>query len=159
VIIPIGPIDSECAETVAQAVASRPTDIHLLIDSRGGTVGDGLEIYHRLRNFDGTVTAHVVRRCFSSAVTVLCAARKRSAAPLAQFLLHETNHEFSGRMTSTEIARQLPVLCEIDANVRSIITAATGCDPKWLESEERTEDELGIVEAMRHGLIHEVKID
>ena len=157
-IIPIGPIDSECAETVALAVASRPAKIQLLVDSRGGDVESSLSIYHRLRNSGAAVTAHVVRRCHSSAVTVLCAASKRTASPHARFLLHETNHEFSGRMTSTQIAKQLPGLCETDANIRSIITAATGCDPKWLETEEQTEDDFGIVEAMRHGLIHEVKL-
>jgi ATP-dependent protease ClpP protease subunit len=158
-IVPIGAIDSEAAETVAVAVASRPTEIHLIIDSVGGNVDASISIYHRLKHFTGPVSAHVVRRCFSAGITVLCAANQRTASPHARFLLHETSHEFSGRMTASEIAKRLPDLRETDERIREIIGRATGCDPAWLAKEEGNEDELSAVEALHRGLIHEVGYD
>jgi ATP-dependent Clp protease protease subunit len=154
--IPIGAIDSEAAETVAAAAASRPANIHLLIDSVGGNVDASLSIYHRLKHFPGPVSAHVVRRCHSAANIVLCAAGKRSASPYARFLLHETSHETSHRITAEYLAKQLPRLREIDENVRGIIQRATGCCLEWLTEEEQNEDELDVIEALQRGLIHEV---
>lgn len=157
-ILPIqGTVDREMAETIRLAVESKPDQIHLVLDSPGGGADAARRIYHRLRHSGVPVSAHVVRRCESAAVLILLAADRRTASPNAKFTLHETAHESSLRLTATNIEKLVPELRDIDEHYRSIVVDRTGCDPQWLEQEERTEDDLPIADAVRHGFIQEIR--
>ena len=156
-IIPIaGRVDAEMVETVAQAVAARPDKIDLVIDSDGGSAELGLAIFFRLTNQPAPVSAHVFRRCRSSAITILCAAERRTSHPNAKFLLHSSAWDISDRLTADVLERKIPELRDSDQRIREIIVARTGCSMEWLQNEEGNENETALATMVQRGLINEV---
>lgn len=65
-------------------------DIELEVNSPGGYVFAGMEIYNRLKLYPGRVTARIMSIAASAASLIICAADTVQMMPVSQLMIHRT---------------------------------------------------------------------
>lgn len=90
----VGPIDIALAQRFAglftNAAADRVTHLHLLIQSPGGTINEGVFIFNFLHGYPIPVTAYNNGNVSSAATTAYLGAKRRVVSSDATFLIHRT---------------------------------------------------------------------
>jgi ATP-dependent Clp protease protease subunit len=79
------------ATSFAYLVSRGSPPVTVLVDSGGGPVGPGLDIYDVIRLYQGTTTGLVLRRAASMAAIILQACSKRQCARHAGILIHHVS--------------------------------------------------------------------
>ncbi|MBM4372846.1 MAG: ATP-dependent Clp protease proteolytic subunit [Deltaproteobacteria bacterium] len=161
-IIFIGtPVDDLLANTVIAQLLfleseSPDKDVHLYINSPGGSVTAGLAIYDTMQYVRCPISTLCVGQAFSLAAILLAAGTRgrRFSLPHARMLLHQPLGGFSGQATDAEI--QAREVVHVKDQLNSIIASHTG---RGLDEVARDTDRdfyLGPDEAVEYGLIDEV---
>jgi ATP-dependent Clp protease protease subunit len=87
-----GGIDQAAVQRIFQGIAgasaSGVNDIHLLFQSFGGMVGDGVCLYNFFRSLPLDLTLYNVGNVSSAATTAFLGARKRKTSAYATFMVH-----------------------------------------------------------------------
>ncbi len=96
-----------CPKNVRDAVKALPADEDLILEvnSPGGDVWAGFEIYGILQQLSGRTEAHIIALAASAATTITSACTKVLASPVAQFMIHQPA-AYAG-FVNNEGARQL----------------------------------------------------
>lgn len=96
-----------CPKNVRDALKKLPEDEDLIIEvnSPGGDVWAGFEIYGLLKKISGRTEAHIIAKAASAATTITSACSRVLASPVAQFMIHQPS-AYGGWMNN-EGARQL----------------------------------------------------
>lgn len=96
-----------CPKNVRDALKVLPEDEDLIIEinSPGGDVWAGFEIYGLLQKIAGRTEAHIIAMAASAATTITSACSRVLASPVAQFMIHQPA-AYAGRLNN-EGARQL----------------------------------------------------
>ena len=96
-----------CPKNVRDALKELPEDEDLIIEvnSPGGDVWAGFEIYGLLSKLAGRTEAHIIALAASAATTITSACTKVLASPVAQFMIHQPA-AYAG-FVNNEGARQL----------------------------------------------------
>ena len=96
-----------CPKNVRDALKKLPEDEDLIIEvnSPGGDVWAGFEIYGLLQKIAGRTEAHIIAKAASAATTITSACSRVLASPVAQFMIHQPS-AYGGWMNN-EGARQL----------------------------------------------------
>lgn len=96
-----------CPKNVRDALKKLPEDEDLIIEinSPGGDVWAGFEIYGLLQKIAGRTEAHIIALAASAATTITSACTRVLASPVAQFMIHQPAG-YAG-WTNNEGARQL----------------------------------------------------
>ena len=96
-----------CPKNVRDALKALPEDEDLIIEinSPGGDVWAGFEIYGLLQKIAGRTEAHIIAMAASAATTITSACTKVLASPVAQFMIHQPA-AYAGWLNN-EGARQL----------------------------------------------------
>lgn len=76
--------------TMSAAMANRVTHVHLLFQSSGGFVGDGVALYNFFRSLPVDLTLYNVGTVASVATIAYLGAKKRKASAHAAFMIHRT---------------------------------------------------------------------
>jgi ATP-dependent Clp protease protease subunit len=131
-------------------------DIHLYINSRGGSVNAGLAIYDTLQYIQCPVSTICVGQAASMAAVLLASGTKgkRFSLPHSRMLLHQPLGGFSGQATDVDI--QAKELLFIKQQLIDIMSKHTGQDPERVREDTDRDFYLGPVEAKEYGLIDEV---
>src|SRR3954471_6382153 len=81
------------------------SDIHLYINSPGGSVTAGMSIYDTMRYVTCDVATYCIGICASMAATLLAAGTKgkRNALPHAEVMIHQVLGGVGGQATDVEI--------------------------------------------------------
>lgn len=79
---------NQVAKSLAFLQIRKSPPLKILIDSGGGSVGAGLDIYDLIRLYEGEVTGVVVCQAASMAVVILQACDQRLCAKHASILIH-----------------------------------------------------------------------
>src|ERR1039457_314805 len=74
------------------AVNSGTKEVHLLIQSTGGAIGDGVAIYNFLRNLPIKIIAYNGGTVASIAVIVFLSAQERKVSETGNFVIHKSFH-------------------------------------------------------------------
>jgi ATP-dependent Clp protease protease subunit len=155
------PIDDELANlVVAQLMhleADDPDkDVHMYINSPGGSLSASLAIYDAMR-FIGT---DVATTCFGIAMSggslILAggAEGKRAALPNARILIHQPTSGFQGQSTDIEIhAREV---LELRRRTEEIYARHTGQDIERLHDDMERDRFFSAAEAVDYGLVDRV---
>lgn len=80
---------------VDEAVKNKSNELKVVINSGGGSVFAGSEIYTTLKSFDGEVNVNIVGIA-ASAASVIAMAGKVSMSPTAQLMIHNSSMFASG---------------------------------------------------------------
>ncbi len=156
------PIDDDVASLViAQMLfleAENPErDIHIYINSPGGSVTAGLAIYDTMQYIKPDVATYCVGQAASMASVLLAAGQKgkRTSLPNARILIHQPwTSGMGGQATDIEIhARELLSLRD---RIDEILALHTGKSKEQVHHDTERDKILGASEAVEYGLVDQV---
>ena len=131
-------------------------DIHLYINSPGGSVSAGLAIYDTMQYIRPDVSPICVGMAASMASTLLAAGAKgkRFALPHSRVMIHQPLGGAQGQATDIEIhAREI---LRVREEMNQILAAHTGKDPETIKLDTERDHYLTADEALSYGLIDQV---
>ena len=131
-------------------------DIHLYINSPGGSVSAGLAIYDTMQYIRPDVSTICVGMAASMASILLAAGAKgkRFALPHSRVMIHQPLGGAQGQATDIEIhAREI---LRVREEMNQILAAHTGKDPETIKLDTEREHYLTADEALSYGLIDQV---
>jgi ATP-dependent Clp protease, protease subunit len=96
---------------------------HLLIQSNGGVIGDGVALYNFLRNIPIEVIAYNMGAVQSIGVIAFLGAKKRKATKTATFMIHRSQFSGSVPAKSEQLQAVTESLTIDDARMRDILRA------------------------------------
>jgi len=131
-------------------------DIHLYINSPGGSVTAGLAIYDTMRYIKSPVSTICVGLAASMAAVLLSsgAKGKRLALPNAEMMIHQPSGGTRGQATDIEIhARNILKTRE---RLNRILAAQTGRDIEDVARDTERDNFMTAEEALQYGLIDRI---
>lgn len=155
------PIDDQLANiVVAQLLhlesADPDRDIHVYVNSPGGSLHAGLAIYDAIRYVAPDVQTICYGIALSAGSLILTGGSdgKRMALPNARILIHQPSSGFEGQSTDIEIhAREV---LELRRRVEGIYARHTGQDPERINADAERDRFFSPDEAVDYGLIDRV---
>jgi ATP-dependent Clp protease protease subunit len=145
-----------CAQLIFLEAEEPDRDIHLYINSPGGSVSAGLAIYDTMRFVRPDVNTLCLGQAASMGALLLAAgaAGKRAALPHASVMIHQPSGGFRGQATDIEIhSREMRRTRE---SINRILAEHTGQDLERIARDTERDYFMDPVEAMEYGLIDRV---
>ena len=161
VVFLVGPVDDYTANLiVAQLLfleSENPDkDIHVYINSPGGSVTAGLAIYDTIQFIKPDVSTVCVGQAASMGALLLAggAKGKRYALPHSRMMIHQPLGGFQGQATDIDIhAREILKLRE---QLNEILAHHTGQDIKTIDRDTERDHFMGPAEAVEYGLVDQI---
>ena len=131
-------------------------DIHLYINSPGGSVTAGLAIYDTMQFLTCDVNTYCIGQAASMGAVLLCAGTKgkRFALPNANIMIHQVLGGAEGQASDVEI--RVNYMLRLKARLNEIISGHTGKDPKIVEEDCDRDNYMTADEAKEYGLVDDV---
>jgi len=128
-------------------------DIHMYINSPGGSISAGLGIYDTMQFITCDVATYCVGMAASMGAALLTAgaAGKRFALPNARIMIHQPSAGYEG--TSTEVQIYLKEFLRTKRNMNEIMKKHTGRSLEELEKDTDRDNYMSATEAKDYGLI------
>ncbi|MBJ6745211.1 Clp protease ClpP [Streptococcus sp. 121] len=130
------------------------SDILVEINSGGGAVFAGSEIFTKLKAYEGKVTARVVGLAASAASVILMGADEVEISPTAQIMIHNAWSYVEG--DADEMEAHASVLRGINKSIQSAYIAKTGLSEEELKDYMDAETWLTADEAVELGFADKV---
>ncbi|CAA0118753.1 ATP-dependent Clp protease proteolytic subunit [BD1-7 clade bacterium] len=161
VIFCIGPVDDHMANLiVAQLLfleSENPDkDIHVYINSPGGSVTAGLSIYDTMQFVKPDVSTICLGQAASMGAVLLAAGApgKRYCLPNARMMIHQPLGGAQGQ--STDIQIQAKEILLVRERLNRILADHTGQTPETIENDTDRDNFMDAHESKEYGLIDEV---
>ncbi len=131
-------------------------DVHLYINSPGGSVTAGLAIYDTMQFITCDVATYCVGQCASMGAVLLTAgaAGKRKALPNSRIMIHQPLAGMEG--TAEEIMIHAKEFRKIKDKLNNILLKHTGRELAEIEKDTDRDRFMSAEEARDYGLIDEV---
>jgi len=163
VIFLVGPVEDHMANlVVAQLLfleSENPDkDIHLYINSPGGSVTAGLSIYDTMQFIRPDVSTMCIGQAASMGAVLLAggAKGKRYALPHSRTMIHQPLGGFQGQAADFEIhAREI---LEIRERLNRILAKHTGQPLERIQKDTDRDFFMGAQDSVEYGLIDEVMV-
>ena len=164
VVFMVGPVEDYMANViVAQLLfleSENPDkDIHLYINSPGGSVTAGLAIYDTMQFIKAEVSTMCVGQAASMGALLLGGGTKgkRFALPHSRVMVHQPSAGFSGQATDIDIhAREV---LELKRRLNEIMAKSTGQKVSKIEKDLERDNFMSSKEAVEYGLIDTVLVE
>ena len=161
IIFRSGPIDDSVANVViAQMLfleSENPDkDIHLYINSPGGSVTAGMAIYDTMQYIKPDVSTICVGLAASMASILLMAGKKgkRYALPHSEVMIHQPLGGYEGQ--ASDIAIHAKNILRIREEMYDVIVKHTGKDKETVAADTDRDNFLTAEEAQKYGIIDQV---
>jgi len=161
VVFMVGPVEDYMANViVAQLLfleSENPDkDIHLYINSPGGSVTAGLAIYDTMQFVKADVSTMCVGQAASMGALLLAggAKGKRICLPHSRVMIHQPLGGFQGQATDIDIHAREILLIREKLNV--ILANHTGQSLETIQGDTDRDNFMGAEEAKAYGLIDEI---
>lgn len=161
VIFMVGPVEDHMANLiVAQMLfleSENPEkDIHLYINSPGGSVTAGMAIYDTMRFIKPDVSTMCIGQAASMGSFLLSAGAKgkRFALPNSRVMIHQPLGGFQGQASDIQIHAQ--EIMQIKDKLNSALAEHTGQDIKTIEQDTDRDNFMSAEQACEYGLIDKV---
>jgi ATP-dependent Clp protease, protease subunit len=116
----------------AIAMNNRVRKVHLLIQSSGGVIADGVALYNFIRNIPIEVVTYNMGSVQSIGVIVFLGAKQRKAVKTATFMIHRSQFSSSIPAQSHQLQSVAQSLTIDDARLKEILTSNIVMpDEKW----------------------------
>ena len=131
-------------------------DIHLYINSPGGSVTAGMAIYDTMQYIPNDVATYCMGQCASMGSLLLAAgaAGKRSSRPHGRIMIHQPLAGMEG--TATEILIHAEEFMRMKKQLNGIYQKHTGQSLERLEADTDRDRFMSAEEAAEYGLIDKV---
>jgi len=161
VIFMVGPVEDYMANViVAQMLfleSENPDkDIHLYINSPGGSVTAGLAVYDTMQFIKADVSTMCIGQAASMGALLLAggAKEKRFCLPHSRIMIHQPLGGFQGQATDIDIhAREILLIRE---KLNLILSSHTGQPLDKVKNDTDRDNFMGAEEAKTYGLIDEI---
>lgn len=161
VIFMVGPVEDHMANLiVAQMLfleSENPDkDIHLYINSPGGSVTAGLSIYDTMQFIKPDVSTMVIGQAASMGAFLLSggAKGKRYALPNSRVMIHQPSGGARGQATDIDIqAKEILIIRE---KLNRLMAEHTGQSIETIERDTERDNFMSAIQAMEYGLVDEV---
>jgi ATP-dependent Clp protease protease subunit len=161
VIFLVGPVEDHMANlVVAQLLfleSENPDkDIHLYINSPGGSVTAGLSIYDTMQFIKPDVSTMCIGQAASMGAVLLAggASGKRYALPHSRTMIHQPLGGFQGQATDIEIHAK--EILEVRERLNTILAKHTGQPLERIQQDTDRDFFLSATESVDYGLIDSV---
>ena len=155
------PVDDMVANAIiAQLLFLQMTDpkkdIHLYINSPGGSVTAGLAVYDTMQFLTCDVNTYCIGQAASMGAVLLCAGTKgkRYALPNANVMIHQVLGGAEGATSDVEI--RVRYMVKLKHRINSIIAKHTGRTIEQVEKDTDRDNFMTPEEAKAYGLVDEV---
>lgn len=149
-------MDSTCPRDIETALsgAKEGEEIEIDINSGGGDVYAGSEIYTLLKDYKGTKIVRVLGIAASAASLILCSGDKVLISPSAQIMIHNAKTWGSGDYR--DFAHESDVLHGWDKSIANAYILKTGMEQKELLKLMDSEKWMTAQEALKYGFADEI---
>ena len=161
VIFLVGPVEDYMANlVVAQMLfleAENPDkDIHLYINSPGGSVTAGMSIYDTMQFIKPDVSTICIGQACSMGAFLLAAgaAGKRHCLPNSRVMIHQPLGGFQGQATDIQIHAQ--EILHIKGRLNQLLAHHTGQDLATIERDTERDNFMSAERAAEYGLVDSV---
>ena len=161
VIFLVGPVEDYMANlVVAQLLfleAENPDkDIHLYINSPGGSVTAGMSIYDTMQFIKPDVSTICIGQACSMGAFLLAAGAKgkRHCLPNSRVMIHQPLGGFQGQATDIEIHAQ--EILSIKARLNELLAYHTGQDLETIKRDTERDNFMSAQRAAEYGLVDSV---
>lgn len=163
VIFVVGPVEDYMANVVVAQLlfleSENPDkDIHLYINSPGGSVTAGLAIYDTMQFIKADVSTMCIGQAASMGAVLLAggAKGKRYCLPHSRMMIHQPLGGFQGQATDIDIhAREILLVRE---RLNKILSVHTGQPMEKIQQDTDRDNFLGAEQARDYGLIDEILV-
>lgn len=128
-------------------------DIHIYINSPGGSVSSGLAIYDTMQYVKCDIATYCIGMAASMGALLLSAGTKgkRYALPHSRIMIHQPMGGFYGQATDVEIhAREILKMKE---NLNRILAAHTGQPIEKIQADTERDFFMSAEEALNYGIV------
>jgi ATP-dependent Clp protease protease subunit len=161
VVFAVGPIEDQMANLiVAQLLfleSENPDkDIHLYINSPGGSVTAGLSIYDTMQFIKPDVSTMCIGQAASMGAFLLCGGTKgkRYCLPNARTMIHQPSGGAQGQATDIDIhAREILIIRE---RLNRLMSEHTGQPLEVIERDTERDRFMDATQSKEYGLVDEV---
>ncbi len=131
-------------------------DIHLYINSPGGSVSAGLGIYDTMQYVTCDVATYCIGQCASMGAVLLAAGAKgkRNALPHSRVMIHQPLAGTEG--TTTEILIHTKEFVRLKRDLNEILVKHTGQNLERIEKETDRDRFMSAKEAQEYGIVDTV---
>ncbi|MEM9703108.1 MAG: ATP-dependent Clp protease proteolytic subunit [Planctomycetota bacterium] len=161
IIFLAGPIMDESANLAVMKLLylqseNRKQDVHLYVNSPGGSVTATMAIYDTMRFVDCDVCTYCVGLAASGGAIVLAGGTKgkRYALPHAKMMIHQPHGEVGGQVSDIEI--QAEDILATRQILNEILAGHTGQDIETIARDTERDRYMTARQAVDYGLIDEV---
>ena len=132
------------------------SDIHLYINSPGGSVTAGMSIYDTMQYVTCDVSTYCIGQCASMGALLLCAGAKgkRNALPNSRVMIHQPLAGTEG--TTTEILIHVKEFIRTKKHLNDILLKHTGQTLEKIEQDTDRDKFMDAKEAMDYGIVDNV---
>lgn len=161
VVFVVGPVEDYMANVVVAQLlfleSENPDkDIHLYINSPGGSVTAGLAIYDTMQFIKADVSTMCVGQAASMGAVLLAggAKGKRFCLPHSRMMIHQPLGGFQGQASDIDIhAREILLIRE---RLNKILAKHTGQTLDKIQADTDRDNFLGAEESKEYGLVDEI---
>ena len=148
-----------CAQMLLLSAEDPTRDVHLYVNSPGGSVTAGLAVYDTMRFIDCDVATYAMGMAASMGQFLLTAGTpgKRYALPHARILMHQPSAGLGG--TAADITIQAEMLGRLKRQVNELQAAHSGQDVEQVARDSERDRWFSPEEALAYGLVDAVLPD
>lgn len=144
-----------CPSRINKALSeAKGQDIEVIINSGGGSVFAGSEIYSSLKDYSGYSIGKIVGMAASAASVISMGTNKLLMSPTAQFMIHNASTCSGGN--KNDLNKDAKILDTIDKSIANAYKIKTGLNQKELLRLMDKETWLTAQEAKEKGFIDEI---
>ena len=143
-----------CPKDISDELPDDGEEIELTVNSPGGIVNAGSEIYTALKEYSGDVTVKVVGMAASAASVVIMAADKIKISPTARIMIHNGSVYAEGDHRDMESAKE--ALTTADKGIRSAYMSKTKLSEEELTDLMNKETYMDAQKAVELGFADEI---
>ncbi len=158
-------LGSEISDDVANVVVAQllfleaddpDHDIHLYINSPGGSITAGLAIYDTMRFVRPEINTTCIGQAASMAAWLLAAGEqgKRTALPNARVMIHQPMGGARGQAADIDIQAQ--EILKLRENMNEILASASGNSIEQIAKDTERDYYMSAEEALKYGLVDRV---
>jgi ATP-dependent Clp protease, protease subunit len=131
-------------------------DIHIYINSPGGSVTAGLAIYDTMQFVTCDVTTYCMGIAASMGAVLLAAGTKgkRFALPNSDIMIHQVSGGAQGQ--ASDVERQVEFMYKLKRRLNGILSKHTGKSVEQVEKDADRDNYMTAEEAKAYGLVDEV---
>ena len=161
VIFVVGPVEDQMSNLVVAQLLyleseNADKDVHLYINSPGGSVTAGLAVYDTIQFINCDVSTICLGQAASMGALLLAggAAGKRYALPHSRMMVHQPSAGFSGQ--ATDIAIHAKEVLELKRRLNAIMARHTGQTIEQVVKDLERDNFMSAEAAVEYGLIDTV---